>query len=201
MRNRPAVVRLVSFLCFSLVIISCRERRLSLPELKAYATEPAHGLIQRSEHDGIIFELIYRPKELIVQQNVENTEDPLWDSVAAQLTSFDYFIMRISKNKREIEASFAGDPSTYTKVTNYLNGTIGGDLSLVVDNETVKTSEVLFSPAYGMASASSILVVFNSNLASRNSDFTVVLKDTQFGTGRHEFDFEIEAIHSIPQVR
>ena len=200
MRNKGVVMLLISFLGLQM-IISCGERRLSLTELKAYATEPAHGLIQRSERDGITFELIYRPKELIVQQNVESINDPQWDSVASQLKSFDYFVMRISKDKREIEASFAGDPSSYTKVTNYLNGTIGGDLSLVVDNETIKTSEVLFSPTYGMAGASSILVVFNSELADRDSDFTVVLNDTQFGTGRHEFDFEAQAIHSIPRIR
>lgn len=162
--------------------------------------DPTNGLIQTAGDNNFNFEVIYRPKDLIIEQNVGDHQGAMWDSMAAQLRTYDYFIMRISKSKKEVETFFAGDPASYMKVMNYLNGVIANDIFMIVDNETVRVSDALFAPAYGMSEASSVLITFNSNLAGRKADFKIVFMDSQFGTGRHEFSFEFASIQAIPKL-
>lgn len=195
----------MSFRFFSLVLLlllaSCGKQKVSLAELKKYAVDPTNGLVQTINHNEYFFEVIYRPKDLITEQNAGTGHGSSWDSTAAQLSDYDYFVFKISKNKNELEANFAGNPLAYSQVVNYLNGGIARDIFLIVDDETINAQDALFSPAYGTATFSSILVTFNSALAFRKRDFEIVFEDTQFATGRHVFSFDFASLDAIPELK
>jgi hypothetical protein len=201
MENRCLPGTVIKMILLAIVTVACDGRQqLSLSELKTYPLDPANGLVQTVGNNGFNFEMIYRPKDLIIEQNVGIQRGPLWDSLAAQLKTYDYFVLRISRDRKEVETFFAGDPASYSGVVNYLNGAIANDITMYVGDETMPVSDALFAPSYGMSDASSIMLTFNSNLLDRKSDFTIVFEDSKFGTGRHEFSFEFASIDEIPQL-
>lgn len=184
-----------------LICASCVEKRkVSLSELKAFPLDPDNGLIKRSESGDMIIEMIYRPKDLVIKQIVSDNL-ALWDSISMQLENYDYFVLRISKNSKAVEAYHAGVPGLYAAIVDYLNEDISSDITMFVGNKELKVSDALFSPAYGMENASSVLLIFESNLSGRKEDFRIVFEDSQLGSGRHEFDFDFSYLQKTPQLR
>jgi hypothetical protein len=184
-----------------LVHSSCSEKKeVTLDELKGYAVNPANGLIQILDNGNYSFELVYRPKELLIAQEAGTNDVSRWDSIASELSRYDYFVLRISRNHREAEAELAADPASYMRLINYLNGGIAGDISMSVDGETLNVSDALFTPGYGSSNSSSILLVFDSHLTARESDSKIVFNDTQFDPGRHEFNFRFSSVQAVPTL-
>lgn len=183
-----------------ILLASCSQKKeIPLQELKAYPSNPESGLWKIYEEGDIKIEMQYKPKDLIIEQNGGLTGSAVWDSVAKELCSYDYFVMRISKNNKEFESNYAGDPS-YVNIVNYLSTSMAKDIWLAIGREEIKPTDVMFVPSYGMSHASTVMLVFQSNLYNRKEDFKVVFNDSALGTGRHEFPFKFDALEDIPAL-
>jgi hypothetical protein len=190
------------FFCFlGTLLLSCDARReMNLSELRSYVHDPNNGLNKKSQSGDVLIELIYRPKDIVIAQFAEGDEQNMWDSIASGLKGYDYFLIRFSQRNKEIETNYAANSLAYVKAVDYLSGGISKDIKMSVDNEVIGVSDVMFSPSYGMTSASSVLLVFQSDLETRQSDFRMVFDDTQFGSGSHEFRFNYDAIRKLPHL-
>jgi hypothetical protein len=87
-------------------------------------------------------------------------------------------------------------------VLGYLSDEIAGDLSLHVASKAISPEGIVFAQGLGRMNASSILIVFKSRLASQElGKFSVVFDGTSQGLGRHDFEFDLKDIKSIPELK
>jgi hypothetical protein len=194
--------RLLFFL-LAFLICSCEPHSyLPMDQLKSYPLNKENGLYQSAQVGAILIEVIYRPKDLIIAQEVDViNDDTQWVAQERRLDSVDYFVLRLSRSGDEIENMYAGREARYQQVISYLSGGIGSDLSLKRGNETIEIEGLAFAPTFGGSNASSVLMIFKSYLSKVERDFSVEFNDSQFGTGLNSFRFKAKAIGSCPKLR
>lgn len=175
------------------------QQPVSSDELKAYALNPENGLIRSITAGDITAEIIYHPKDLILEQEAEGDIDR-WKEAEQKLDSLDYFILRLSRGGEEIENRYAGDPDKFSQVINYLSASIAENIYLENEKKHYPESAMLIR-SYGMAGATSVLVVFKSCLSKQDGPVTVVFDDPLLGTGRNTFSFQCDDIKKTPRLR
>jgi hypothetical protein len=179
----------------------CSEKS-ALPEgdLKAYVMNPENGLVKAIEKNGIRSELIYRPKELLIVQEV-GYDSLGWLQEKAKLKGNEYFTLRFSKDGDEIENSYISQPEKHASVINYLNGQIAEDIHIVIGDKKINIETAIFAPSFGSSNFSSIMIMTRCNLLeSKTGSFLVVFDDTKLGLGRCEFRFDFRDIANVPKL-
>jgi hypothetical protein len=190
---------------FFLVLLwfsACKPKTISLDDLKKYPMDADNGLIQKIEKGDIVLEMYYKPKELIIAQQLTGVVDAEErNKITHQFDSLDYFVLRLSRKGNEIENSFAGDQQQFTEVVNYLSYEIAQNFSLTCGADTLAVLDAVYARTFGSATATSVMAVFQSNLTHRGEDAKVYFNDKRFGTGLSEFVFESDKIQSIPTLK
>jgi hypothetical protein len=187
------------WLIFSaLLLLSCNPKPLSREALNAYVLDVENGLRKIIEKNGVKLDLSYRPKDLVIAQEVASNDPDQWKAVSLRLDSLDYFILRLSRNGKEIETSYAGVPAAYTSVISYLSDGIAHDIQLKVQGQVIPLESVAFVPSFGSSNTTSLLLIFKSNLKTRSGDILLIFNDQKFGTGLNEFSFENQPVKNVP---
>jgi hypothetical protein len=194
--SRTAILYIMIFNLFG-----CQSKYVDEKELKAYVMEPKHGLIKKVEKGGIALEMLYKPVDLIVMQELDDSQNPNERlSTISKYDSLDYFILTISRRGQEIENSFVNS-SQFVEVINYLGGGISEDISLVIGDEINKVLSVAYVGSFGMANKTQIMCVFNSFLLSKHGNASIHFDDSILGTGLNIFEFSIDQIKKTPRLK
>ena len=181
---------------------ACAPETISLDELKKYPMNPEHGLIQKVEKGNTVLEMYYKPKELIIAQELSaHPTDEERKSLARTYDSLDYFVLRLSRNGQEIENGYASDPAQFTDVLSYLSYYIGPDIYMIQQQDTVPILDAVYARTFGATDATNVMAVFKSKLTSHSGPTTIYFNDTRFGTGLNEFVFDSDRIKSIPTLK
>jgi hypothetical protein len=185
-----------------LSFISCNERAQSVHEVIDYCNEPTNGLRADYAIGEYRFEVIYRPVEIIVAQEIKSLSltGQQIDSVRQLFDGIDYFLLRMQKKGTEVETSFARDPIRFGEVNTYLATKVGRDIKLVHAGDTILAKATIHTRTFGSSQSTDLLIAFESSLISKSGEFEVLFDDKIFGTGLHMFDFEINNIKSIPSL-
>ena len=180
----------------------CRAKWLSEADMKKYPNDPANGLMQRVEKGEFLLEMCYRPKDLIVSQDLDDPKDITRRKETLQrLDSMDYFVLRLSRDGHEIETDFATDDERFNEVINYLSFYISRDIFMVHEKDTIRLADLGYARTFGSDRATSLLAVFKSNLKSKKGNTSIYFDDAMLGTGLSEFEFKIKDIKDIPQLK
>jgi hypothetical protein len=178
---------------------SCNPPSLTKEQLKAYVLDAENGLHQVAASNGIKMEVLYRPLELVAEQNVDLKQKGEFEAELKRLDSLDFFIIKLSRDGQEIENQYAGT-DRYMRVTNYLNGEMGNDLQMIVGNQTYSPEGVVFAPSFGGADGSSVLVTFKTKLKNASGPFVLLFNDAMLGMGRMELTFQTKAVRNCPTL-
>lgn len=184
------------------VLVSCGgPKTVSIDELKGFIQEPEHGLIQTIAMNGITLEVLYRPKDFVIAQDIDSDEEKEWLKAREKLDSLDYFVLKISRSGEEVQNKFAGNQSRFDNAINYLSNGIQEDVSIVEDGGKVFEAEsTSFAPTFGISDGTRVLLVFKTFLQEDPRDFIITFDDGMFGSGRSEFRFEGDNIEKVPIV-
>lgn len=188
------------FIALVAALASCSNgvRSLERNELMRYASDTPNGLTVATVKDGFQLKMMYKPKDLILDQNLTRPSSQSLDSLRAVLKEYDYFILQLSKDGREIEHYVADNQNALNQ---YLNSAIGNDLFLVAGNDTTYIDQTVYAPSFGSSTHTSVLIIFKSDLNERDHDFTIVFNDSFFRSGHSSFEFDIDNIKRIPYLK
>ena len=187
-------------LTMSLVFSCSGKRSLTEAELKLFVQNPENGLIKKIEKNGTLIEMVYRPKELIVAQEVGFQDPVKWKEEMNKLDSIEYFILKLSRNNDEIENSYASNSDRYNAVLNYLNGPVSNDIHINIDDQKIKAQFAIFSPSFGSSTATSVMLQFKYDLDETGESFEIIFDDGVIGLGRCVFTFQGSEIREIPKL-
>lgn len=174
---------------------------LSEQGLRDYVMEPENGLRKHCEKNGIDVEVIYRPTELILAQQLQGlTDQQERIRTIRNFDSLSYFVVKFSRNGKEVENRYARDPEEFLRVTNYLSSGIAKDICLILSTDTLFALDAVYARMYGAATATSVMAVFDADLKEKSGIITFCLDDTELGIGRNSFDFDLSDIKKAPTL-
>src|SRR5690606_11825755 len=125
----------------------------------------------------------YRPNDLIAEQMTVAGTEAEWDSLSHALGSYRYFIVKLSKDNKELETHAASSPDLHLKLIEYLNGGIAQDFRAIAGKDTLEVDQVVYTPFFGSANQTSFMLVFNTD-AQTPSTINLIYTDSFFGLGR-----------------
>lgn len=180
----------------------CTERRVvSEQELKEYVMDPENGLRKSSENNGIDIEIMYKPTDLILAQQLDGLTDARERTkTISNFTNLSYFVITLSRKGQEIENAFAGDPEKFLRVTNHLASGIAAEIYMLNDTDTLPALDAVYTRMFGAATATSLMAVFDVNLKDQDGELKVCLKDTELGIGQNVFAFDLADIKKAPNL-
>ena len=165
-----------------------------------YVLNPENGLSTSHDKEGVKLQVHYRPKDLIIQQNLNQRSKAEIDSLRNALSHYEYFILGLSREGREIETAYAGDQVKYNSVVQYLNAGITENIHLINERDTVDLYEALYIPHFGSSNTTSMLLIFKEGFAKDDDQIKIVFDDPVFGTGKTEFAFEVNKLRHAPNL-
>ena len=183
-------------------LMACQEKKIvSEQELKDYVLDPENGLRKQSEKNGVDLEVIYRPSELIIAQQLDGINDK--EERSKTIKSFDsltYFVLKLSRKGQEIENAYVSDEAKFVQVINYLSSSIGSNIYLLQESDTIRALDAVYTRMFGSATSTSVMAVFDTNLKEEKGSLKFYLDDTELGLGKNEFVFDISDIKKAPTI-
>jgi hypothetical protein len=141
--------------------------------------------------------MIWRPNDLIVkQQAVKGTPREL-DSLTNYFSKYMYFTFEMTKDGKDLETSFASDPSNFADKISFLASGFSQEIRLLTRKDTTAALECIYSRSYGMG-ASQCLIVFNK---PTEEHFEIEVKGYPIGFGRELFPFNLSDIKNAPKLK
>jgi hypothetical protein len=122
------------------------------------------------------------------------------DQIESQYDSLDYFILRLSKNGKEIENGFVSNSERFSNVVSYLSSSLAERVYLVLDRDTIPALDAMYARTFGATTATQVMLIFKSNLVHQDGNVKLVYDDNFFGTGLNEFQFDVKNIKRIPRL-
>lgn len=183
-----------------IILVGCQSKAGTEKEILTYLRSPENGVIKTEMSGDISVSAYYKPGDLVWMHQEMPTDKMERDALNEQMRITDYFIFEISREGREIENSFAGDPDRFTTVVNYLTSGIADRIQLTTNRDTFPASSVTYVRNFGYAGATQLLVSFPSELKSSNGKALLVLDDDLLGAGHIEFEFDINDLKRIPTL-
>jgi hypothetical protein len=183
------------------VLSQCTDRYISRDELKAYPLNVKNGVIKSIDKSGIQIDAYYRSKDLIIAQELTPpVADTDLNKIESQYDSLDYFILRLSKNGKEIENGFVSNSERFSNVVSYLSSSLAERVYLVLDRDTIPALDAMYARTFGATTATQVMLIFKSNLVHQDGNVKLVYDDNFFGTGLNEFQFDVKNIKRIPRL-
>lgn len=193
---------LISTFAFMQILVGCNKSQISKGELQSYIMDESNGLYKKIEKGTSSIEVIYKPHDLILEQEIEDKVCSAHhvDSIKNKLNELDYFTLKLSTDGKDQTNRYAGDPVRFNRVLDYLSFQIGNDVRLVHKTDTIPVHDFMYFQGYGINNASEILLVFKSGLKQKEGSFQFLYQDDFFQAGLNEFEFQTQSIKDIPQM-
>lgn len=200
-----------NFLCncfFSLFFIFCSCDRAgefeTSEELKNYLENEENGYVIYKEIGGIDFNLLYKPTDLMVLDELENINDKYTLSEVYKLrekySQYIYVILSMSKENKSLLNILGGDKYRYGEFLNKLSFSMDDVVSLYNEKrDTLPLLSHVNSRFFEVSQADKIIFAFSrDSKIIKGDNLFFVIKDFGFNTGDLKFKLPVKNIINEP---
>ena len=200
MRNNPFLVALIVFL------LGCGKKEVGYPELQKYIADPNNGLIKKETVNDVEMTIAYRPTDLLAYQDLRNggkIDSRKVNSARSNFGKYEYFLLTISKDKKDLEAFFGGMPTEYAGRLNMLYFGMKKYISVRnQDNQKVGLVDCIFSRQYGYTPYSQFLLICEKgNIVAGKGSLFITVKEFGLGSGNVDFEFDMGDLVDTPALK
>jgi hypothetical protein len=185
-------------LIFLFVLLqACSASVASEAEIKTFLQDPDHGLFKKKEDSGFEIEVLYRPTDFIVKQQMEKGTPHEIDSLRKAYAKYHYFLLTISKSGKDLETQFAYDLGSFANKISFLASDFSSKIFLQTENKDYSIQDYVYTRSYGMG-LSQFLLVFERPAEAR---FDLTIEGYDLGFGKVQFAFDQSDIKKIPHFK
>lgn len=194
----------VSFSFLSILIVclvGCDKRTFDTDqELLTYIRQDSNEYIQSKSINGIDFELLYRPTDLLVNQELNNSNDI--NKLRNKYKDFIYFNLSISANEEEILSAFPKNRAEYSLLVNQLTFKMNKNIVMLNNHkDTIPLIDIVSPRLYGMDRKNTLLLIFNRDHSKlKDKTLNLYLKDFGLNVGEIRFRIPTETIKNEPTI-
>lgn len=172
-------------------------------ELLTYIKEDAHGYIQQKTINGVDYSLLYRPTDLLVQQELgTNTSEEKINELRAQYGNYLYFNLSMSQNGQELLSTAPKNRNEFGAMVNQLAFGMRDKVHLyTATKDTLEMTDFIYPRMYGMSGATTIMFVYPRDekiLQKAYLNFTI--EDLGLYTGEVKFKIPTKVFKHEPQL-
>ncbi len=195
--------------CFALLILAAvgcsSPKEMTVEELNKYITEPEHSLVKSVEQNGYTINVIFRPTDLLVNQEIDGREGLIGEdklkSIRRKYASHYYFMLELSRNNREALMP-DGDPEQYGGLLQNLSFRMHDYVMLLTSKkDTIYVADFVMDRTYGLNNSTNILFAFSKESAKDKEWVQFNLKEFGLGTGDQRFRFGLKDLEQVPSVK
>lgn len=174
-------------------------------DLLDYLNNPDYGYLQQKNVNGYDFSLLYKPTDLLVQQELSNNVDIekiKIQKLRDQYGKYLYFSISISKEGKELLSTTPKNRNEFGSMVNRLAFGMRDKVHLYNQHkDTLNLLDYNYPRMYGMGKATTMLFVYPKDqkyLQDEYLNFTI--EDLGTYTGEIKFKIETEKIKKQPQL-
>lgn len=167
----------------------------------AYILDEDNGLIQSKTVGDYRIELIYRPTDLIVSQELQGeTMDTIRvQELRRKYANYLYFLLKVSKGGREV-LNLENDQQEYSKLLLTMAFNMPEYVSIVQGRDTTALKDFMLDRTYGMSNSTNLLLVFECKDQTLKEDIQIILSEFGLGIGSIKFQFNSAQIKKAPRL-
>ena len=187
-----------------LIIISCQNRTFDgEQELWRYLKDESNKYIQHKTVNGIDFSLLYKPTDILVQQELENSQNKQEiRKLREKYSQYMYLALSMSRNNQELLSTAPKNRNDFGAMVNQLAFGMSSKVHLYTQQkDTLELVDFVYPRMYGMTKTTDVLFVYPRNekyLADKYIYFTI--EDLGLNTGEVKFKIPIDKINHEPKI-
>lgn len=188
------------YCCFILLLTGCGKQLLESGDYVRWLTDESNGLRQQREIANTIYDLQYKPNDLLYLQSGKQTSENQ-NSVASPYGSLLQFSLRITPNDgKELSVTGGVDEATYLNRLNYIETQMQYDFSLAINNDTFPCVFFHGERNYGMSEGSVFQIAFEPEPV-KPGDIKIIYHDHILNSGPVVFEIEEADMNNIPVLK
>ena len=188
-----------------ITFISCGPKTFeSTDELWAHIKNPENNYLQQKTIKGIDFSLLYKPHDLLVNQELgEDKADSLVSKFRKKYEDYLYFTLSMSKGGHELLSHLARDKQRFGAMVNDLAFGMNQKVHVYTPaKDTLPMTDFIYPRMYGMSGNTSILFVYPKREEDLKEDYlNFTVQDLGFYTGEVKFKVPTAVINNEVQLK
>ena len=192
----------ISGLLIFLLLLGCQHKTFdSEGALLAYLKEDTNGYVQQKTVNGINFTLMYRPTDLLVEQELsETTGTDQIEALREKYSKYMYFNLSMSKDNQELLSAVPGNHNEFGAMVNQLAFEMDNAVHLYTKRkDTLEMIDFVYPRMYGMSRSTTLLFVFPRDKKTLEDDYlNFTIEDFGLKTGEIKFKINTEDIKNQP---
>ena len=197
--------QLFTLLFIVFVFSNCENKSFETKkELFSYLQDADHGYLHQKNVNGYDFSLLYKPTDLLVDQELNETYTP--EEVQKLRTKYKqylYFTLSMSKNNKELLSATPKNRQEFGAMVNEL--AFGMDKKVHVftsKKDTLELLDYVYPRMYGMSKATTMLFVYPRDTKFLKEDYlNITIGDLGTYTGEVRFKIPTKKIKNEPKLR
>ncbi len=184
--------------------MSCFQKSFDTNDaLWEYIKDENNGYIAHKTIAGVNYSLLYKPTDLLVQQELGSATDKTQvDNLRNKYGKYCYFNLSMSRGGQELLSSVAGDRQAFGKMVNELSFGMESKIHLYTENrDTIAMAEYSYPRMYGMSKSTSLLLVYPRDELEAAKEIHLAIEDLGFGTGEVRFKQAMNKIKKQPELQ
>ncbi|PHS08073.1 MAG: hypothetical protein COA88_07205 [Kordia sp.] len=172
-------------------------------ELWGFIKDPANEYTQNKSINNVDFQLLYKPTDLLVQQELgDKVSDSLIGKLRNKYNKQLYFSLSMSSNNKELLSSLPKNRAEFGIMVNDLAFGMKEKVYLInQQKDTIMMLDYVYPRMYGMSKSTNILFVFNKNEDKIKSEYlNFTLSNMNIETGDVKFKIPTKIIENQPKL-
>jgi hypothetical protein len=201
MTKKKLVIFGVFLLCIGSILIRCKNSSIDKAELIKYVKDPQNGLMKEEMVDGFLYQLQFKPSDLILSHEVQGKHEQTKDSLKKQYVNRMYFVLSMSKDSSEILGNMN---DRYTELLKEFSFKMNTMIRIIDKNngQIIYPVDAVYPRTFAVGGPTSILICFDDKLLSRLDRFEVRVKDILNDSSEElKFQFNQTSIKKIPNLK
>lgn len=185
-----------------LFFCSCHKDFETREAIIAHILEEENGYRFTKNINGVTFTLQYRPTDLLVEQEIKDSNAAAVEDIRESYSKFLYFNLSFSKNGNEILNGMAGNRDEFGQLINQLAFGMDDNIHLVTSaKDTIKMIDYNFSRTYGLSDSNSLIIVYPRTEEVLNKEyFNIIIQDLGLSTGDVAFKVKTKPLKNEPSL-
>ncbi|GFZ94241.1 hypothetical protein GCM10011531_27550 [Aquaticitalea lipolytica] len=202
-KSKPYNILYLTFIVF--LLVNCSNNAFTDEEaLLEYLKDEENGYVQRKSVNGIDFELMYRPTDLLVKQ--ELGDSIISDRVKVlrdKYSKYLYFNLSMSKNNKELLSTTPKNRAEFGQMVNQLVFGMNEKVHLYTQsNDTIQMIDYVYPRLYGMGKSSSLMFVFQRDEKKLKEEYlNFNIQDFGLLTGEVNFKVSSQKVNKEPYIQ
>lgn len=196
----------VLILFISLLFCNCSKNSFDTKEeLVSYLQDDTNGYIQSKHINGYDFTVMYRPTDLLVNQELSSLKvaNDTKNKIKRKYDPYLYFSIKMSRDKKELLSTTPNNRTEFGILVNQLAFEMKEKVYMITSKkDTIETIDFIYPRLYGMTYNTEMLFVFAKDEEKLKQEFLdIKIQDFGLHTGEVSFKFKTDKINNQPTLK